>query len=189
MAKLRDPERRALILDTAMDLFAKRGFHGVSVKDIAQASDIALGSMYTYFTSKEQLVNEVYRDRKQVFRAYLSEGLDNLRGRCAHRVLWKNLTRFAIEHPVAFLFLEAQHHASYLDAESLALEASIHQFGVQFYLDLDLELEPSQAQFVVSAAFGALVQTFKASLVGRGSLNDATKAKLEELAWTIASNG
>ncbi|XYI02199.1 TetR/AcrR family transcriptional regulator [Sorangium sp. So ce1128] len=58
MAKLRDPQRRALILETAMPLFAERGFCGVSVKDIANASNIALGSIYTYFESKEQLMNE-----------------------------------------------------------------------------------------------------------------------------------
>src|SRR5690606_32825861 len=50
-----------LIMDTAEDLFATRGFHGVSLRDIAKAAGIHVGSISYHFASKEGLLLEIYR--------------------------------------------------------------------------------------------------------------------------------
>ena len=49
------------ILEAAMDLFSERGFETTSVQDIAQTAGIAKGTVYLYFKSKEDLVQQVYR--------------------------------------------------------------------------------------------------------------------------------
>jgi AcrR family transcriptional regulator len=50
-------ERRLQILDTALTVFAEKGFAGASIKDIAQAAGISQGLMYHYFASKEELLD------------------------------------------------------------------------------------------------------------------------------------
>lgn len=52
---------RELIMDTAEGLFASHGFHAVSMREIAKAAGIHVGSISYHFTSKEGLLLEIYR--------------------------------------------------------------------------------------------------------------------------------
>lgn len=47
---------RARIVSTAIDLFARHGFDGVTVDHIADAADIGKGTVYNYFRTKEDIV-------------------------------------------------------------------------------------------------------------------------------------
>jgi len=48
--------RRAQILDAATRVFAEKGFHGATVRDVAKAAGIADGTIYIYFKSKTDLM-------------------------------------------------------------------------------------------------------------------------------------
>ncbi len=48
--------RRAQILEAATKVFAEKGFHRATTKDIARAAGIAEGTIYTYFASKTDLL-------------------------------------------------------------------------------------------------------------------------------------
>jgi AcrR family transcriptional regulator len=64
--------RRQMIETTALQLFAKRGYTDVSVRDIAQACGIGESALYRHMTSKEDLAVRVFRD------AYLGFGQEML---------------------------------------------------------------------------------------------------------------
>jgi AcrR family transcriptional regulator len=51
--------RRQQILDRAADLFASRGFHGVSVHDVGAACGISGPALYRHFTSKDAMLAEM----------------------------------------------------------------------------------------------------------------------------------
>jgi len=55
-------EKRRLILDAAVRVFARKGYHASRVGDIAEEAGVAHGLLYHYFTSKEQLLETVFRD-------------------------------------------------------------------------------------------------------------------------------
>ncbi|MEN6386390.1 MAG: TetR/AcrR family transcriptional regulator [Phycisphaerales bacterium] len=50
---------RTEILSKALDLFSEKGFHNVSMQDIAVRSEYAVGTLYNFFQSKEQLFEEL----------------------------------------------------------------------------------------------------------------------------------
>ncbi|MFW5628580.1 MAG: TetR/AcrR family transcriptional regulator [Candidatus Cloacimonadaceae bacterium] len=50
--------RREMILEKAIEVFAKNGSQGSTIADIARAAGIAQGTVYVYFDSKEDLLNE-----------------------------------------------------------------------------------------------------------------------------------
>ena len=50
---------RAQILNTALELFAEKGFKGTTISDIAKAAGISKGLAYNYFNSKQDLMNAV----------------------------------------------------------------------------------------------------------------------------------
>jgi len=55
-------EKRELILETALEIFATYGYHGASISMIAQHAGIAKGLLYNYFESKEDLLKAVVSD-------------------------------------------------------------------------------------------------------------------------------
>ncbi len=57
--KIRYDLQRQLILDKSLELFSRKGFAQTSIVDIAKESDISKGLLYHYFSSKEQLFEEI----------------------------------------------------------------------------------------------------------------------------------
>jgi len=55
-------EKRKLILDAAVRVFARRGYHGSRVGDIAEEAGVAHGLLYHYFSSKEQVLQTIFRE-------------------------------------------------------------------------------------------------------------------------------
>lgn len=57
--RLSGPERRETILSAAQGLFASKGFHGVSIDEIARAVDVSPAILYRHFESKQALYEAV----------------------------------------------------------------------------------------------------------------------------------
>jgi AcrR family transcriptional regulator len=55
-------EKRRLILDAAVRVFARKGYHTCRVGDIAEEAGIAHGLLYHYFGSKEEVLETVFRE-------------------------------------------------------------------------------------------------------------------------------
>ena len=53
--RLSGPERRETILSAAQGLFASKGFHGVSIDEIARAVNVSPAILYRHFASKQML--------------------------------------------------------------------------------------------------------------------------------------
>lgn len=57
--KLKSEQRRAAILEQSKGLFARKGLHGVSVNEIAEACGMSPAMLYQHFRSKEALYEQV----------------------------------------------------------------------------------------------------------------------------------
>jgi TetR/AcrR family fatty acid metabolism transcriptional regulator len=55
-------EKRRLLLDAAVKVFARKGYHASRVGDIAEEAGVAYGLLYHYFASKEEVLRSVFRD-------------------------------------------------------------------------------------------------------------------------------
>jgi AcrR family transcriptional regulator len=55
-------DRREDILQASLHLFAEKGFHGTSMRDIARAADITEGLIYHYFASKRDLFRAIIEE-------------------------------------------------------------------------------------------------------------------------------
>lgn len=59
-------ERRRQILDAAVRVFARQGFHTCRVSDIAEEAGVAHGLLYHYFRSKEEVLDTLFLERWDV---------------------------------------------------------------------------------------------------------------------------
>jgi TetR/AcrR family fatty acid metabolism transcriptional regulator len=55
-------DKRQLLLDAAIRVFARKGYHAARIADIAQEAGVAYGLLYHYFPSKEDVLETVFRD-------------------------------------------------------------------------------------------------------------------------------
>jgi AcrR family transcriptional regulator len=53
------PGRREQVLEAAVALFSRKGFHGTSIREIAEESGMLSGSLYAHIASKEDLLYEI----------------------------------------------------------------------------------------------------------------------------------
>jgi AcrR family transcriptional regulator len=77
---------RLRLLEAAIELFAEYGYHGVTVKEIAEKAGIQAGSVYVHFPSKEQVLYELmkighieHRDRLRDAVAQSADPIDQVR--------------------------------------------------------------------------------------------------------------
>ena len=66
--------RQREIAGTALRLFRARGYHATSVRQIAEAAGLSVGSLFNYFRSKEQVLQLIYEHAQ----ALIEEALDQV---------------------------------------------------------------------------------------------------------------
>ncbi|HEY0317680.1 MAG TPA: TetR/AcrR family transcriptional regulator [Solirubrobacterales bacterium] len=73
MAKAPPVDKRRQILDAAVRVFARQGFHATRVSDIADEAGVAYGLVYHYFKSKDEVLNELFVERWSLLLAAIDE--------------------------------------------------------------------------------------------------------------------
>jgi TetR/AcrR family fatty acid metabolism transcriptional regulator len=59
-------DKRRIILDAAVRVFARQGFNGCRVSDIADEAGVAYGLVYHYFRSKDEVLDTLFLERWNV---------------------------------------------------------------------------------------------------------------------------
>lgn len=71
----RRSDKRTLITDAAIEVFADKGFHQARVSDIAKRAGVADGTIYLYFKNKEDLLLSIFEQKMDELLAGLDEAL------------------------------------------------------------------------------------------------------------------
>ena len=109
--RLSGEERRAAILDAALAVFAKRGYHASSIDDIAREGGVSKALIYEHFDSKQKLYEELLKQHAGELFERLAAAMDEAGDTGAARLATglDAFYRFVEEHRVAWrmLFREA----------------------------------------------------------------------------------
>lgn len=62
MARMKDETKRESIMEAAKTLFARQGFFNTSVSDLVRESGFPVGTIYTYFRSKEEIIRTIVEE-------------------------------------------------------------------------------------------------------------------------------
>ena len=79
------------ILDSAYQLFVDKGFHGSSMREIADHAGIKAASIYNHFENKEQIFEAIFIEKHPMFR--ILEILDSIKGDSAEDLLTNAINR------------------------------------------------------------------------------------------------
>ena len=118
-------DKRATILQAALELIAERGFHGAPMALVAQRAGVSAGIIYHYFASKEELIHALYQHVEADFnRALLAGSPQSLPIAEAFKQIWLNAYRFYRTHPYEARFLEQYKHSPFHKAPDTPIELS-----------------------------------------------------------------
>lgn len=99
VARPRSEERRSAILAAAMQVIAAEGL-GAATATIARRAGVSNGSLFTYFPTKADLLNQLYIDIKKEMGAVIRQGIsqqNDLHGQMIH--MWNHWIRWAVAAP------------------------------------------------------------------------------------------
>jgi AcrR family transcriptional regulator len=100
VARPKSEDKRNAILDAATRLFAERGLAAAPTSEISKRAGVAEGTLFTYFETKDDLINALYREIKlELADAMMSDfpRKKNLRTRLRH--VWDRYVNWGIANP------------------------------------------------------------------------------------------
>ena len=154
--------RREQILDTAAELFARRGFHGVSVGDIGAAVGVSGPALYKHFPAKESILAEmlvrISEDLLEGGRARVEQAPD---GRAAVAALVDWQVDFALHHQ-ALIVVQDRDWQSLPDADREQVRALQRQYVDLWATQLRRAhrgLRTDKARAMAHVAFGLINST------------------------------
>lgn len=96
---------RNRVIDAARELFDTQGYEGTTIREIARHAGVSVGSVFTTFASKGEILSQVMQDRLDGLYAELDRVMPHLRGDTIDRLRTMFAIHFAFEVRHTRLFL------------------------------------------------------------------------------------
>jgi AcrR family transcriptional regulator len=154
MARPRSEDKRNAILSAATQVFAERGL-GAATSAISNAAGVAEGTLFTYFKTKDDLVNALYRQIKLELADAMMSGFPrkkSVRHRLQH--VWDCFVNWGVSNPV-----QRQVLAKLEVSDRLSLESK--RAGSAPFMEIQIMAQDAIAQHI----FQDLPEAFVAAVM------------------------
>jgi len=180
------------VLQTTLQLISEKDLQATSMALISQMSGVSTGSIYHYFQSKEDIINELYKAIVQfngevvLKDFYSSEAIQE-----RFKRTWENVIRFNMNYSKGFQFIEQYSFSPYI-GEAAKQEAckggwcgplsQLYAEAIEQQLFIDLE-----PRLMVQMHFGSVVYLTKAYFQKYIDLPDDTIQIVIHSFWNAVS--
>jgi AcrR family transcriptional regulator len=111
-------DKRKAILDAALKLISKNGFHGTAVSRVAKEAGVSAGTIYHYFDSKDDLIDDLYRDVYFNLAQVIRNNYDQSQPlEIQIRQIWFFSVRFYLKNPDICAFIQQYKNSPYFRPE------------------------------------------------------------------------
>ncbi|HZW02822.1 MAG TPA: TetR/AcrR family transcriptional regulator [Anaerolineaceae bacterium] len=112
MVRTRDPERKEKFLNAALQLFVAQGVQNTSTAEIAQAAGSAAGTLFLYFPTKQDVIDQLVLRISKAQSAAITALLDPaLSARETFAAIWHGSIDWFQAHMDAFLYVQQIRHS------------------------------------------------------------------------------
>ncbi len=183
--------RREAILEATLNLVAERGLYDTPMSEVAREAEVAAGTIYHYFNSKESLIMELYKDIRSRLGQALMKRYDN---RSPYQEqfarFWRNLFTFFITHPLQFRFLEQFDNSPYYNSISNE-EKEKYFLPLLKFIERGLDEEifrKMESQLMMSILYGSISAVAKSHIRGELSIDSSKLYKSIGVSWRGLAN-
>ncbi len=184
-------DKRSAILQAALKVFSEGGVNGVPMPALAEQAGVGTGTIYRYFSSKEALVNELFREEKLSLNRRLYTDLDkSLTPYEKFALVWQRMVLYTREAPASYRFMELQDHRPYLDDESRTLDRETRAPLLEHYRFLQKQgvyRKDIRAEVLMALIWGAFVNLIKAERDGLISLDQTDIDAARDACWSLCT--
>src|ERR1700716_3217571 len=100
MARPKSEDKRNAIIDAATHLFAERGLTAAPTSEISKQAGVAEGTLFTYFKTKDDLINALYREIKLELADAMMSGFPRKKSvRTRLRHVWDGYVNWGVANP------------------------------------------------------------------------------------------
>jgi AcrR family transcriptional regulator len=160
-------DRPAAIRRALRDLVAERGFHGASMSAIAARANVATGTAYVHYESKDELVLATYLEIKREMGDAVAAAVDP-RAAVAdrYRRMWLAAYRHLAEEPERARFLTQLEESPYYDsARELVMEQGDKIMEIASHEEFTRLLVPLPMEVIYVLTMGVAVRLVAAGIV------------------------
>lgn len=179
-------DKREAIFKSTLHLIHQNGFHGSPMSKIAELAQVAIGSIYHYFDSKEALIMELFNYCKtQAHEAMLKEDDTNMPYQTRFFNIWNNLVQHYIKHPDMLSFLD-QFYASPFSKIVLISEKFCLQDEVGLFLEYGIkqnEIKDLDINILSAAFIGTVISTARRHIYGHYQFNASSMNDMAGIIW------
>jgi AcrR family transcriptional regulator len=161
VARPKSEDKRNAILDAATRVFAERGLTAAPTSEISKQAGIAEGTLFTYFQTKDDLINALYREIKLELADAMMSGFPRKKSvRTRLRHVWDSYVNWGVANPQQRKVLAQLQVSGMLSKESIEagsapfveMQNMIRDAIEQHILRADLLIE------LISKMLGALAE-------------------------------
>lgn len=114
-------DKRTALFEGALELFARDGLQNVSTAAIAKRAGVASGTLFVYFDTKQELINELYLKIVDRFIGTVTDAVDSADApEAALRSYWFAMARWHLDHSDAANVMLQFEASSALTSETIA---------------------------------------------------------------------
>jgi TetR/AcrR family transcriptional regulator, repressor of fatR-cypB operon len=117
--KLKDENKESEILDATLRLVSKVGIVGITIKDIAKEANLGVGTIYVYFSGKEELLEKLFIEtKKKTAEIYFSNLNVNDHFKVSFKRIWLNILQHRLDYHSEAIFTETYYHSQLIKSET-----------------------------------------------------------------------
>ncbi|HEV2654577.1 MAG TPA: TetR/AcrR family transcriptional regulator [Ktedonobacteraceae bacterium] len=178
-------EKRAAILQAALELIGEQGFQNTPMSLIAKRAGASAGIIYHYFESKDDLIQALYRQVKSdLSRAIFAAEVQQIPPAERFSAFWINMFRYCVTHPHETAFL-AQYetspawelHEEPTSDEEVAYFRHLEEYKAQGLIK-DLPLAA-----IYELTLGIALKLARQAFTGVLTVDDATLTSIAQACW------
>ncbi|MCO5234150.1 MAG: TetR/AcrR family transcriptional regulator [Chitinophagales bacterium] len=171
---------------TTLDLVANYGFHGTSMSMISKESGIAIGTIYHYFKSKDELISSVlnYAKKKGMEASF---GMDDSQKDYYSRfkLIWTHLYEHLIAHPEMMSFINQFYSSPYcrqIDDDTYCFQGELSLFIKE--AERDNIIKENIPHHIISSIFlGSVVNSARDWIKNHNKLDEIGIKALIDIIW------
>ncbi|MDT0583371.1 TetR/AcrR family transcriptional regulator [Brumicola blandensis] len=135
--------KREQLLDAANILLAEKGYHGFSMKELAQTAEIAVGTTYLYFNDKKDLIQSLHQRNLHTLAESMFDGFDATSSIFEqYSCIWRNFWQYSLNHPEAILAKSQFDHLPSIVQlrEELLAKELFKEVGIMLHVGVEKEI-------------------------------------------------
>lgn len=181
-------DKKKAIFDATLDLISKNGFHAAPMSLVAKQANVAAGTIYHYFDSKEELISELFRSQRYIIDTIITESNETMADanfKDKFRQLYSSLYNFFVKNPKVFLFLEQYMCSPFMHKNSKEDFEAFFQ-PIADFLKKGLfngSLREMNSRLAVSLFYGNISALVKLTLSGTMLINFDTTSNAFNSCW------